>query len=52
METDVYLKEQKVYSEIRKRYKDEKGTFTNEEFTNLIKENFEPRDYKKYAKNI
>jgi hypothetical protein len=50
METDVYLKEQKVYSEIRKRYKDEKGTFTNEEFINLIKENFEPRDYKKYRK--
>jgi len=50
METDVYLKEQKVYSEIRKRYKDEKGTFTNEEFKKLIKENFEPRDYKKYAK--
>lgn len=50
METDVYSKEQKVYSEIRKKYKDEKGTFTNEEFINLIKENFEPRDYKKYAK--
>jgi hypothetical protein len=48
METDVYLKEQKVYSKIRKRYKDEKGTFTNEELKNLIKENFEPRDYKKY----
>ena len=50
METDVYKKEQKVYSEIRKRYKDEKSTFTNEEFINLIKENFEPRDYKKYSK--
>jgi hypothetical protein len=50
VDTERYLAEQKMYSEIKKRYKDEKGTFTNEEFVNLIKENFEPMDYKKYAK--
>ena len=52
MEVDskTYLAEQKVYSEIRKRYKDEKGTLTNGEFIDLIESNFEPKDYAKYKK--
>jgi hypothetical protein len=50
VDTERYLAEQKMYSEIRKRYREDKGTFTNEEFVNLIKENFEPMDHKKYAK--
>jgi hypothetical protein len=50
VDTERYLAEQKMYSEIRKKYKEDKGTFTNEEFVNLIKENFDPMDYKKYAK--
>lgn len=51
MEQDskTYLAEQKVYSLIKKRYKEDKGTFTNEEFLTIIKDNFEPKDYKKYA---
>jgi hypothetical protein len=51
MEQDskTYLAEQKVYSLIKKRYKEDKGTFTNEEFLNIIKDNFEEKDYKKYA---
>lgn len=49
-DTEKYLSEQKMYSEIKKRYKEEKGEMTVGEFTDLIKENFDPKDQKKYTK--
>lgn len=50
LETDRYKKEQKVYNEIRKRYKDEGGTMKYGEFYDLIKNTFDPIDHKRYAK--
>lgn len=49
-DTEKYLAEQKMYSEIRKRYKDDKGEFTSGEFFKLIEENFEPEEHSKYKK--
>jgi hypothetical protein len=48
IETDIYKKEQKMYNEIKSIYKDGK-TLTNEEVINMVKDNFEPRDVKKYV---
>ena len=50
IDSKTYLAEQKVYSEIRKRYKEEKGELTNQQFIDLIKDNFDPIDHKKYYK--
>ena len=49
LETKVWNSEQKVYNEIKKKY-DGGGNLTNKELINLVKENFEPMDYMKYAK--
>jgi hypothetical protein len=49
LETKVWNSEQKVYNEIKKKY-DGGGNLTNKELIDLVKENFEPMDYRKYAK--
>jgi hypothetical protein len=49
IETDIYNKEQKVYNTIKNTYKDGKE-LSNGELIDLIKTNFEKKDYKKYAK--
>jgi hypothetical protein len=49
IETDIYNKEQKVYNIIKNTYKDGKE-LSNGELVDLIKTNFEKKDYKKYAK--
>jgi hypothetical protein len=49
IETDIYNKEQKVYNTIKNTYKDGKE-LSNGELVDLIKTNFEKKDYKKYAK--
>jgi len=49
IETKVWNSEQKVYNEIKKKY-DGGGNLTNKELIDLVKENFEPMDYMKYAK--
>jgi len=49
IETKVWNSEQKVYNEIKKKY-DGGGSLTNKELIDLVKENFEPMDYMKYAK--
>jgi len=49
LETKVWNSEQKVYNEIKKKY-DGGGNLTKKELIDLVKENFEPMDYMKYAK--
>lgn len=49
IETDIWKKEQKVYNEIKKAYKEGDG-LTQKELMGLVKENFEPVDQFKYAK--
>lgn len=49
IETDIYNKEQKVYNTIKNTYKDGKE-LSNGELVDLIKTNFDKKDYKKYAK--
>lgn len=47
IDTDEYNSESKIYEAIRKRYTEEKGSFTQQEFISLIKENFkDPIDWK------
>ena len=49
IETDIWKSEQKVYKEIRKKV--EAGEYFNQdEFNQMLLENFEPRDFKKYYK--
>lgn len=48
LETGIYLVEQEMYSIIRKRYKDDKGSFTEKELADLVVEKFEPRDHERY----
>ncbi len=50
IETKKYLAEQKVYNELRRVYVEEKSTLTAGEFRDLITENFDRYDWKKYAK--
>lgn len=49
IETDIWKSEQKVYKEIRKKVEDG-GYFSQDEFNQMLLENFEPRDFKKYYK--
>jgi hypothetical protein len=49
IETDIWKSEQKVYKEIRKKVEDG-GYFEPAEFNQMLLENFEPRDFKKYYK--
>jgi hypothetical protein len=49
-ETKQYLSEQKIYEQVRKRYKEEGGSYTKEEYSDLIKENFNKIDQLKYYK--
>lgn len=49
IETDVWEKEQKVYNEIKNRYKDG-DKMTNKELFDIVEKNFEPIDRIKYIK--
>jgi hypothetical protein len=49
IETGIYLKEQKAYNDIRKRYEND-NPFTNETFKEYILSNFPRKDAKKYVK--
>jgi hypothetical protein len=49
METDVWKSEQKVYNEIKNIYKDG-DKLSTKELVEIVKENFEPMDHKKYFK--
>ncbi len=49
IETDVWKNEQKVYNEIKNRYKDG-DKMTNKELFDIVEKNFEPIDRIKYIK--
>jgi len=49
IETDVWKKEQKVYNEIKSRYKDG-DNMTNKELFDIVEKNFDPIDRIKYIK--
>lgn len=51
METEIYLKEQKIYNEIKKKRKNGEK-ITSGYIRETVKSNFERRDWKKYAKKL